>query len=117
MRTSTVGLILVVSVLALFVVLGSMVPAGGFRLAVLVMVPIALPLTVPETVMVNCDPAGKEGIKAAKLLVVELIEFGQIAPPISPLQLTTNPEMVAGTESAKFALTTLLGPAFFRVML
>ena len=106
-----------VSVLELFALLGSIVPTGGFKLAVLVIMPLALPLTVPETVIVSCDPAGNEGINAAKLLVLELIEDGQVAPPISPLQLTTNPDMVAGTASVKLALATLLGPAFFRVML
>ena len=94
-----------------------MVPTGGFKLAVLVITPVAPPFTTPDTVIMTCDPAGNDGTNADKLFVAELIDDGQIAPPISPLQLTTKPEIVAGTVSANTALLTLLGPAFFSVML
>jgi hypothetical protein len=89
----------------------SVTPVGGVILAVLVMAPLAVPLTVPAIVMETLPPAGKFGINPLTELPTGEMAAGQVAPPIALAQLAVMPVMSLGTKSVKLALLAALGPA------
>jgi hypothetical protein len=96
---------------------GSVTPAGGVILAVLVMAPFAVPLTVPAIVMETLPPAGKLGINPLTELPTGEMPAGQVAPPIALAQLAVMPVTSLGTKSLKLALLAALGPALLMTKL
>ena len=90
---------------------GSVTPVGGVILAVLVIAPLAAPLTVPAIVIVTLPPAGKLGITPLTEFPTGDIPAGQAAPPVAFAQLAVMLVISVGTESLKLALFAALGPA------
>ena len=96
----------------LLVLTGSVVPAGGDAVAVLVIVPAADATTVPDMVKVTLAPAGSVGILPLTVLPATEIEAGQTAPPAALLHTAAAPLRVAGNVSVNVAPLAALGPAF-----
>jgi hypothetical protein len=117
MRISATAATGVLIVDALSATSGSVTPAGGVILAVFVMAPFAVPLTVPAIVMETLPPAGKFGIKPVTKLPTGEMLAGQVAPPIAFEQLAVMPLMSLGTASLKLALLAALGPALLMTKL
>lgn len=114
-RTSATKPTVDVAVSVLLPGVKSMTPAAGVTLAVLLMLPLAEPTTVPVIVITTEPPFGKVGIDPATVLLETLMVAGQLAPPDAELQFAPTPVMVAGKLSRKAVLSAALGPALVMV--
>ena len=108
---SAVGVSAVLAVLELLALLGSKVPGGTVTVAVLEILPVAEPATVPEIVMVTEPPDGSVATFPVTLLPITETLAGQVAPPVALPQLAVTPEMRLLTASAKLLVLAALGPA------
>jgi hypothetical protein len=107
---------LVVTEELLFPGLLSGVDAGLVTCAVLEILPLALPETVPVTCKTMLLPAGRNGNDADKLVPLIATPIGQLAPPVVLVQVMATLDKSAGELSVKLALATSLGPAFLTTM-
>jgi hypothetical protein len=108
---SAVGAKVVVTVLLLFAGVGSTVPIGNVRAAVLLMAPVAAAAKVPLIVMVTLLLAGKVATVPLTALPAMATLLGQIAPLVADPQLAVNPLICELTLSRKLVPFALLGPA------
>ena len=98
--------------------LGSVTPAGGVTVAVLVIEPVVAAPTVPAIVIVMLEPAGRVGtVPDTTLEPLTPTEAGHTAPPEAELQLAVTPLMELGTASLNVAAFALLGPALLITIL
>jgi len=104
---------LVVTLEVLFAADGSVTPAGGVTVAVLVVLPT--PLAVPEIVIETVPPAGSVGIVLVTGLPATFM-VPQTAPPDAPVQVAVTAVMAAGTGSEKVVPFAASGPAFDTVI-
>ena len=107
---SATGLTPVTSVELLSVAFGSSTPAGLVTVAVLLIVPIALPSTTPLILKVTSAPLGMLAKIPETVLPDTLIGAGQVAPPIALTQTAETVPIEAGTKSLKLAPLAALGP-------
>ncbi len=90
---------------------GSVVPAGGVTVAVLVSVPVAAGLTVAVTVNVTAAPIARLTVAAMSPVPLRVPQVA--APPVVvQVQLTFWSSAGPGKVSATVAPTTLVGPKF-----
>jgi hypothetical protein len=101
----------------LFVTSWSITPVGGLTKAELEIEPVAVPATVPLTVIVTLAPGGRVGTMPLTVLALMLTVVGQIAPPLGAPQDADRPLMEAGMTSLKLAPSAMLGPVLAIVML
>src|SRR5215472_6412921 len=102
-ESAAMGVIVSVSVAVLFDGLGSVMPAGGWIVAVFTSVPVALGLRIPDTTYV-AEPL--RGRSASVLIALPLPEASwQTAPPAA-VQVQVTPVITAGTVSAIVAPMT-----------
>ena len=96
---------------------GSVTPTGGVTLALLLMAPLLVGLTVPAIVKLALPPAGKTGIKPLTTFAPETATLaGHTAPPEALEQLADIALTSVGTESVKLALLAALGPALLIII-
>jgi hypothetical protein len=102
---------LVDAVLELLAGVGSTVPLGKVRAAVLLMDPIAEAAKVPLIVIVTLLLAGKVAIVPLTELPAIAMVLGQAAPLVGEPQLAVKPLICELTLSRKLVPLALLGPA------
>jgi hypothetical protein len=101
----------------LFVTSWSTTPLGGLTEAELEIEPVAVPATVPLTVIVTLAPGGRVGTMPLTVLALMLTVLGQMAPPLGAPQEADKPLIDEGTRSLKLAPSAMLGPVLAIVML
>ena len=114
---SACGLTVSVSVPVLLPGVGSVTPAGGLMLALLVTEPLVA-VTFALTVKTRLPPAGKVGITMPVLCnraVVVLAALGQTAEPVGVPQVTPVTFRPATAGSVTTALSAALGPLLVTV--
>src|SRR5438309_274183 len=106
-ESAATGVILPSSVAALFDESGSVMPAGGWIVAVLTSVPVAVALRIPDTTYVTAPLAGRSATVPIALPLP--LASWHTAPP-APVHVHVIPISAAGKVSAIVAPTMLRGP-------
>src|SRR5436305_1316617 len=112
MLKSATGVTVSVSLALLLAEAGSVVPAGGLMVAVLVILPVALPAIVAATLKVSEPPEGRFTLMPLPCrLAMVTPEPRQTAPPLLPLQLILVTVRLATAGSVSKAPVATDGPA------
>src|SRR5262245_987116 len=114
MARSARGVSVSVSLSLLSVGLGSVVPAGGVTVAVLVRKPVAAGLAWTVKVKVTVAPAGRLTVVARAPL--PLLGPLTLPPPVSPANAQVPPVAPAGRGSDTLAPVMALGPRLLTTM-
>src|SRR5215831_5669056 len=113
MRRSACGPAALLSVALLLPGTGSVTPAGGVTVAVLVRVPVVAGGTVPLTVNVTLVPT--DSVTSASMLPLPA-PVPQLAPAPLGVQVQVNPASGAGNASCTRAPVTFDGPELVTTM-